>query len=146
MKTSLLRLLLLISLLLNVGVVGAVAWRAWNSFPGLPRYLRLDDAQLGRWRAAEARFLEGLAADTTEIRARRERMIREIFLSPTPDAAAIEAERAGIARLQDRQQQAVIRQLLAEREMLDPAQREKLARLLLSEPVGAGAFERLHRD
>lgn len=158
MKTPLLRLLLVVSLLLNAGVIGAVAWRAWDAgawpapfaqggrFPGLPRYLELSEVQRGRWRETERRFLEQLAADTAEIRVRRERMIHEIFLSAAPDAAAIEAERAGIARLQDRQQRRVIEQLIAERGMLDAGQRERLARLLLSEPVGPGAFERLHRD
>lgn len=157
MRTSVLRLVLLLSLLVNLGVIGALGWRAIQSGDGvpglgtqqasasLPRHLQLSDEQLRRWREAERAFLDSLAASAAEIGKRRGRMIREIF-SESPDAGAIEAERAGIARLQEEQQRLVIAQLLAEREMLEPRQRELLARVLLERPAGAMSFERLHRD
>lgn len=157
MKTPILRVALALSLLVNVGVLGAIGYRAIDGgrvpssagtageFPGLARYLSLNDAQRRQWHEAEAAFLAGLAAGGDEIRARRERMIREIF-AEAPDLAKIEAERAGIARLQDEQQRLVIEQLLRERAMLDADQRERLAELLLSQPVGASGFEQLHRD
>lgn len=62
------------------------------------------------------------------------------------DLAAIDAERAAIARLQDEQQKLVIRQLLRERELLSAKQRARLVRLLLEQPVGPTTMERLHRD
>lgn len=157
MKVSTLRVALVLSLLVNLGVLGAIGYRAigvdrslqdsgrTGDFPGLARYLSLTEAQQRRWQEAEASFLAGLAAGGDEIRARRDRLIREIF-ADAPDAAKIEAERAGIARLQDAQQRLVIAQLLRERSLLDAGQRERLAQLLLDQPVGASGFEQLHRD
>lgn len=157
MKPSTLRVALALSLMLNLGVLGAVAYRAAGqggfaqmlggapTAPSLPQQLALDPEQLRHWRKAEHAFLESLASGAVEIRARRDRLIREIF-APVPDATRIEAERAGIARLQDEQQRLVIGQLLREREMLDSGQRERLAQILLEQPAGASAFEELHRD
>lgn len=151
MRPFVLRAALALSLTLNLGVLGAVAYRAVA--PGrlappaasLPQQLGLDDAQLRHWRDAERVFLASLAAGAAEIGTHRERLVREIF-APAPDAAAIEAERAAIARLQDEQQRLVIGQLLREREMLDAGQRERLAQILLAQPVGAAGIEQLHRD
>lgn len=157
MKPSTLRLALAFSLLVNLGVVGAIAYRAMDSGalpgvlggrvspPSLPQHLGLDDQQLGHWRDAEREFLGSLASGAAEIRVRRDRLIREIFAA-APDTAAIEAERAGIARLQEAQQRLVVGQLLREREMLDARQRERLAQILLDQPAGVSAFEQLHRD
>lgn len=147
MKPQLLRAALAFSLLINVGVLGAAAYRATTSedFPGLPRYLRLGAAQTQHWHAAEQDFLAQLGAGAAAIQAHRDRMIRAIFADP-PDLALVDAERAAIATLQDEQQKRVIRQLLKERELLDPAQRERLAQLLLAQPAGPSSFERLHRD
>jgi uncharacterized membrane protein YebE (DUF533 family) len=72
-------------------------------------------------------------------------MIGAIF-AETPDQALVDAERTAIARLQEEQQKLVIAQLLLERELLQPVQRERLARLLLTQPVGPSTIERLHRD
>ncbi|MBA3998539.1 MAG: hypothetical protein C0466_15430 [Candidatus Accumulibacter sp.] len=157
MNTRTLRIALALSLLVNFGVLAAVAYRGIaageaprvvappHAFPGLPRYLQLSDAQLRDWHASEAPFLTQLAAGADEIRTHRDRMIREIF-SATPDPARIDAERARIAQLQDEQQKAVIRQLQRERELLSPAQRERLAGLLLEQPALPPPFEQLHRD
>lgn len=157
MKLSTLRVALALSVMLNLGVLGAVAYRmaapgglapllgAGPPATSLPQQLALDDEQLRRWHEAEQVFLESLAAGAAEIGTRRERLVREIF-APAPDAATIEAERAAIARLQDEQQRLVIRQLLREREMLDAGQRDRLAQILLAQPVGASGFEQLHRD
>jgi len=136
-----LRLALTLSLLFNAGVVAALVWRSLPSpepvvgaGASLPRHLELDAEQRQRWHAAEA-----------EVRAHRDRMIAEIFAA-APDLAHIDGERAAISRLQDEQQRLVVGQLLRERELLTPAQREKLARLLSEQPVGPSSFERLHRD
>lgn len=148
MKTHLLRLALILSLLVNAGVLGAVVWRglaSGDAFPGLPRYLQLDERQQRHWHESEAAFLARLAAGAGEVRGHRDRMIAEIFAA-NPDHARIDAERAAIARLQDEQQQLVVGQLLRERELLTPLQRERLAKLLSEQPVGPSPFERLHRD
>lgn len=151
MKANHLRLALAISLLINLGVLGAVAYRTALPAPApaagasLPRHLQLSPEQMQRWHQSEAGFLGQLVAGADKIRAHRDRMIGAIF-ADTPDQTLIDAERTAIARLQDEQQKLVIAQLLREREMLDPGQRQRLARLLLAQPVGPSSFEQLHRD
>lgn len=154
MSNKLLRLALVLSLLVNVGILGAVVWRglasgdggaAADAFPGLPRYLQLDERQRRHWHESEEAFLARLAAGAGEVRGHRDRMIAEIFAA-NPDHARIDAERAAIARLQDEQQKLVVGQLLRERELLTPAQRARLAALLTAQAVGPSTFERLHRD
>lgn len=145
-----LRIALALSLLVNLGVLAAVAYRGiagetQHAFPGLPRHLQLSDAQLRDWHASEAPFLAQLAAGADEVRTHRDRMIREIFAA-APDPARIDAERERIAQLQDEQQKEVIRQLQRERALLSPAQRESLVRLLLEQPALPSPIERLHRD
>ena len=150
MKPNLLRIALVLSLLINLGVLGAIAYR--SALPptppageSLPRHLQLSAEQLQRWHESEAGFLRQLGAGAGEIRVHRDRMIHAIF-AEKPDQGLIDGERAAIARLQDRQQQLVIAQLLRERELLQPAQRERLARLLLAQPVTSSPIEQLHRD
>ncbi|MDP1655799.1 MAG: periplasmic heavy metal sensor [Hylemonella sp.] len=151
MKPTSLRIALLLSLFINVGVLGAVAYRALvpASTPAaglnLPRHLQLSAEQLQHWHASETAFLGQLEATATDIRQHRDRLVRAIFAENT-DPTLIEAERTAIARLQDEQQKLVIRQLLAERALLNPAQREQLARLLLAQPVGPSTIEQLHRE
>lgn len=155
MRTNLLRTALVLSLAINLGVIGAVVWRQLSpadppsSSAGpdtkLSAYLDLDASQLRRWREAERAFLARLSESSSAIAGHRERMIREIF-SQEPDTAAIEVERASIARLQEAQQRLVIEQLLAERSVLDPGQRERLAEVLLAQPATSSGFERLHRE
>ena len=151
MKPNHLRLALALSLLINLGVLGAVAYRATTPIAApaagesLPRHLQLSAEQLHRWHESEAAFLGQLGAGADKIRAHRDRMIGAIF-ADTPDRALIDVERTAIARLQDEQQKLVIGQLLRERELLQPVQRERLARLLLAQPVGPSTIEQLHRD
>jgi len=150
MKPNHLRIALALSFLINLGVLGAIAYRsmipvAVPAGESLPRHLQMSTEQLHRWHESEAGFLKQLGAGAEEIRAHRDRMIRAIF-SEKPDQDLIDGERAAIARLQDEQQKLVIAQLLRERELLQPDQRERLARLLLSQPVAASTIEQLHRD
>ena len=150
-RSTWLRFALALSLLANLGVLGAAGWRAWQAseaesssgFAGLVRHLGLDQAQQRRWQEAETGFLDQFRAASREIHARRDRLIDAIF-APTPDAQAIESERAAIARLQDEQQKLVIEQLLRERELLDARQRERLRNLLLQQPIGSSGVEELH--
>lgn len=151
MNPPYLRLALALSLFINLGVLGALAYRAWTPLAppaageSLPRHLQLSAEQLQRWHQSETLFLKQLGAGAARIRGHRDRMIGAIFAA-TPDQALIDAERAAIARLQDEQQKLVIAQLLLERELLQPEQRARLARLLLAQPVGPSTIEQLHRD
>lgn len=147
MKTSALRIALALSVLVNLGVVGALSYRAiqQRTPPSLVRQLGLDATQLQHWRELESGFLAQLDAESREIERRRNRLVDLVFAS-SPDEPAIEAERAAIAQLQERQQRRVIEQLQREGAMLDAAQRERLAQVLKSQPAAASGFEQLHRD
>lgn len=151
MKTNSLRVALVLSLLINLGVLGAVAYRALGpdaappAGESLPRYLRLSAEQLRQWHESEAGFLTQLGAGADRIRIHRDRMIGAIF-ADAPDLTLIDAERTAIARLQEEQQKLVIGQLLRERGLLQAPQRAQLVRLLLAQPVGPSSIEQLHRD
>jgi uncharacterized sporulation protein YeaH/YhbH (DUF444 family) len=87
-----------------------------------------------------------VTANWAEIRRHREALVRHIFANE-PQRAAIDAEQARIAALQDAQQQRVIAQLLAERALLDDGQRARLKALLLSRYAQESSEEELlHRD
>jgi len=137
------------SLALNLGVIGAVAYKAWhgsaptNAYFGmaherLPEHLGLTAEQRARWNAMEQGFLADLANDAREIAAHREKMVHMIF-GEHPDRIAIEAERAAIFALQDQQQRRIVAQLLREAELLTPEQRTKLAEQLLRQTPASGA-------
>ncbi|MDO9387238.1 MAG: periplasmic heavy metal sensor [Thiobacillus sp.] len=154
MKRHWLTTLLVFSLLLNVGVLGAVGYQAWQSgaWPGqraddkhdhLAKYLNLNAEQRQHWREKEAKFLQEMEADWEAVRIHRERMIRQIF-SQQPDLAAIEADRAAISSLQEKQQRHVIAQLMEEQRILDATQREALAGLLIQQKPAGSLEERLH--
>ena len=156
MSRSSLRYALVLSLLFNGGVIGAVAYQAVQ--PGGLRaafgesapsnatdHLKLSVQQRQRWHALEADFMREFAAAAKEIQTHRERLISAIF-ADRPSAEYIEAERETISRLQSRQQQRVIEQLMKEREMLDAAQRRALADLLLERAGDADVVQGLHRN
>ena len=155
MSPSTLRYALILSLLVNLGVVGAVGYQAvrqgglpaalGRSSPltDLPAYLKLDAGQRERWHGLEEDFLRELDAGWRAITEHRERLIHEVF-SEQPDRARIEAERAAIARLQGEQQQRVIAQFLRERDILNAEQRQALAELLLREAPATPFERRLH--
>jgi Spy/CpxP family protein refolding chaperone len=156
MKRHWLYTLLAFSLLLNVGVLGAVGYQAWQNggWPGLhagdkrdhlAEYLNLSEEQRRQWKAKEEKFLQEMSADWEEVRIHRERMIRQIF-SQQPDLAAIEANRAAISRIQEKQQRHVIAQLMEEQRILDATQREALAGLLIQQKPAGSLEERLHGD
>lgn len=150
-----LKFALVLSVLLNLGVAGAVAYRAiqdgqWpfvlpagRGEASLPDHLGLNAEQRRKWEDLETGFLGELKTGWQEIRDRRETMIREIF-SEQPRRDRIEAERAAIAELQAAQQRRVIEQLLRERDVLDREQRRKLADLLLRQAPASTFEERLH--
>jgi Spy/CpxP family protein refolding chaperone len=155
MNGAALKSVLVLSLLLNLGVIGAVVYRAsqngeWPAIVraekgagNLPDYLELTADQRRKWREIETGFLGELKGEWQKIRDHRETMIREIF-SGQPDRARIEAERSAIAELQSAQQRRIIEQLLRERDLLDAEQRRKLADLLLRQAPASTFEERLH--
>lgn len=137
MNPIVLKWLLAMSLAVNVGTVVAVLVAKGAAQPeavapqlDLPDYLALGREQRQRWGQLEPAFLRDIESNWRAIRHHRESLVRQV-LSAAPDQGAIDAEQASIARLQDAQQRRVIVQLLAERELLDAAQREKLMTLLL---------------
>ena len=145
------RTLLAVSLALNLGILAALVLRPARVAPPpapavhLPDYLALTPGQRTRWEALESPFLHDLSSNWDDIRHRCEALVRHIFAA-APDRAAIDAEQAAIARLQAAQQQRVITQLLAERELLDTAQRERLLQLLLGRYAQEATEEELlHR-
>lgn len=156
MKRPALHFVLILSLALNLGVIGAVGYRTLQrgelsvvfgdaaKQPGLADVLKLSAEQRRRWHELEAGFLRDLDADWKQIRPHRENMIHEIF-SGQPDRNRIEAERSLVAQLQAKQQQRVIEQLLKERAMLDPGQQRALVEILLQQAPAGGKEEQLHR-
>jgi len=142
MKRYCMPTVLVLSLLLNVGVLSAVGFQVFKNgkvpavlaqetgSAGLEAYLQLDTAQLPQWRAQEQAFMEELDEAWVWIHDHRTTMIHEIF-SDNPQMDVVERERQAIAELQEEQQHKVIQQLLREREMLDQNQRARLVRLLL---------------
>ena len=97
---------LLLSVLLNLGVVGAAGYRALAgdraAAGDLATRLQLDAVQRQRWHSLEEGFVRELDAGWKEIASHREKLVREVF-SESPDAARIEAERARIAQIQVQQ-------------------------------------------
>lgn len=147
--------LLAMSLALNVGTVASVLVNKTGVLAqltgaqprdlNLPDYLQLNNEQRMRWDQLEPAFLQDIALNWSKIRKHRELLVRHIF-STTPERAAIDAEQAEIAALQDAQQRRVITQLLAERDLLDERQREKLMTLLLGRYAQEATEEELlHR-
>jgi Spy/CpxP family protein refolding chaperone len=149
MRRNWLGFALVVSLAVNAGVLAAVGYAAWQRggagqagyfgmpHENLPEHLGLSAAQRAQWHAMEHGFLADLTRDAREIAAHRERMIHMIF-DERANAAAVEAERAAIFALQERQQRRIVGQLLKEREMLTAEQGAKLAAHLLRQaPVGA---------
>jgi Spy/CpxP family protein refolding chaperone len=155
MNRTALKWLLALSLSLNAGVIAAFVVNQMKTLPAasgaqsgrvsLPDYLQLDAGQRQRWDEIEQGFLQDIAANWRDIRAHREMLVRQVF-SNAPERAAIDAEQARIAALQDGQQRRVIAQLLAERDLLNPRQREMLMSLLLSRYTQEATEEELlHR-
>jgi Spy/CpxP family protein refolding chaperone len=138
---------LILSLLLNFGVIGAAGYQAMrhggSSAGDLADRLQLDAGQRQRWRALEEPFVRDLDAGWREIAQHREQLIRAVF-SDHPDRARIEAERARIAELQAQQQRRVIAQFLQERDILSAEQRQALADLLLREAPDMSFEQRMH--
>lgn len=138
---------LILSVLLNLGVVGAAGYRSLvqdrSGATDLASRLELDAAQRTRWYSLEQNFVRELDAGWEEIARHREALVRDVF-SEQPDPTRIEAARARIAEVQMQQQQRVIAQFLQEREILNADQRRKLVDVLLREEPAAPRERQLH--
>jgi uncharacterized membrane protein len=146
MRRSRLLYLLILSVLVNLGVLGAAAYQ-WRSHASsaidVAQYLALDAGQKQRWNRLESSFVAELDEGWRDVARHRELLIREVF-ADAPDAARIEAERARIAELQVRQQRRVLDQFLRERDILTADQRGLLVQLLLRERHPAPRERQLH--
>jgi Spy/CpxP family protein refolding chaperone len=148
MKPASLRLALLLSVALNLGVIATITLdrvRTPAAVPNPPLHqvLGLNADQRARWEAAERPFLSQLDAATAQLEAHRAALIDALF-ADTIDSARIESARAAIAELQQTQQRLIIEQLIAERAILDAPQRAQLATLLRGQPGTHRTVEDLH--
>lgn len=148
MKPASLRLALLLSVALNLGVIATVALDRLRTpaaapKPALHQVLELNEDQRARWKAAEQPFLLQFDAATMQLEAHRAALIEALF-ADTIDRGRIESERAAIAELQQTQQRLIIEQLITERAILDARQRALLARLLRDQPGARSTVEDLH--
>ncbi len=149
MKTTMIGMALLLSVALNLGVLGAVLLdrlgpgAAVTPAQPLHQVLALDEAQRARWEALEAPFLQQFDAASARLERHRHALVEALFAEAV-DPLRIEAERAAIAELQQAQQRLIIEQLLAEREILDARQRQRLLGLLLAQPPARTTVEDLH--
>lgn len=152
MNTSTLRLALIVSLVFNLGVLGALGWQQlgdpapteWAD-PLLVRELQLNDEQRQHWQAIEEPFLAELNLSTVAIQQHRNRLIESIFTEQL-DRQRITAAQTSLAAQQNQQQQLVIDQLLRERDILDERQRERLAQLLTQQSAPLSDVEMLHGE
>ena len=148
MKPASLRLALLLSVALNLGVIATVALDRLRTpaaapKPALHQVLGLNADQRARWEAAERPFLQQFDAATAQLEADRAALIDALF-ADTIDSARIESVRAAIAELQQTQQRLIIEQLITERAILDAQQRAQLATLLRGQPGTRSTVEDLH--
>lgn len=148
MKASTLRLALLLSVALNLGVIAAVLLDRIQpdtppASPPLHQLLELRPEQRSRWDAAEGPFLQQFSAAGQQLEQHRSALIDALFADPV-DLARVETERAAIADLQQTQQRLMIDQLIAERAILDAAQSAKLHALLRMPSPTHSAVEDLH--
>ncbi len=149
MKPRSLRLALLLSVALNLGVIAAVVLERVRPSastapkPPLHQILALDEAQRARWEAAERPFLQQFDSASARLESHRIALVQALF-AHTLDPQRIELERASIAELQQAQQRMIIDQLIAERDILDARQRETLLGLLLDQPRTRSTVEDLH--
>ncbi len=152
MKITTLRLSLTLSLLFNLGVLGALGWQQFadrsHAQPGEPllvRELQLDDEQRQRWQDTEGPFLRELNQSTLMIQQQRNLLIESIFAEQL-DHQRIAIAQTALAEQQNHQQGLVIDQLLRERQILNGTQRQRLAQLLTHDSSLSSHVEMLHSE
>ncbi|HCH77788.1 MAG TPA: hypothetical protein DFM08_15040 [Pseudomonas sp.] len=145
MNTSTLRGALALSLLVNFGVLGTLAWQKLQT-DGLPmpsgaptelsRQLELSVNQLGRWHDGQAPYLARLHTLDSDLDAQRGKLLQAL-LGEQVDPAQVAREQAKLSELREARQQLQIDQLLSERELLDARQRQKLVNFLARQNASA---------
>lgn len=152
MKITTLRLALTLSVLFNLGVLGALGWQQLAGYLApapaealLVRELQLDDEQRQRWVNSEEPFLRQLNKFSLAIQQQRDQLIENIFAEQL-DHERIAAAQSALAERQNQQQQLVIEQLLREREILNSTQRQRLAQLLTQDSDLSSQVEILHNE
>ncbi|QEY57863.1 periplasmic heavy metal sensor [Pseudomonas sp. C27(2019)] len=134
--------------LLNFGILLAIVWASWggaNKQLVLANYLQLDAQQVLHWRQAEQAFLVQLETNENAIKQQRNSLIEAVFADDL-DLENVDLARQSLAQLQNQQQEIVVKQLLAEREILTARQRGLLKELLLQQPMHASHYEQLHKS
>lgn len=134
--------------LLNLGILLAIVWASWGSTskpPVLANYLQLDAEQVLHWRQAEQAFLVQLESNENAIKQQRNTLIEAVFADDLR-LAEVHLARQSLAQLQNKQQEIVVEQLLAEREILTARQRDLLKELLIQQPMHASHYEQLHKS
>lgn len=130
------RILLVASFALNIGFIATAVQRHWlggeadSSAVSLEQQLGLSAEQQAAWAALEGPFLKDLGKSGADIHRQRQLLLDEIFAAH-PDETRLDDIQAQIAALQDEQQKRVIRQLLAEKGVLDADQQALLKDLLM---------------
>jgi Spy/CpxP family protein refolding chaperone len=142
MRGQVLRLLFVLSVAINVGVVAVIAWNRYEApatgpveTEPLREQLRLTDEQVREF----DRLYVDLEAKVTAARERmheRRRGLFEILGAPSPDPAALDAVLAEIAAAQAGIQRAVAEYLLAQAQLLSPEQRARFVDVLIDRTRG----------
>lgn len=134
--------------LLNFGILLAIAWASWGPTakpPVLANYLQLDAQQVMHWRQAEQAFLVQLETNENAIKQQRNLLIEAVFADDL-NLDDVHLARQSLAQLQNKQQEIVVEQLLAERAILNTRQRKSLHELLIQQPMHASQYEQLHKS
>jgi Spy/CpxP family protein refolding chaperone len=144
MKGLVPRLLFVLSVAINVGVVAAIAWDRYEAAAAGPvraeplrEQLRLTDAQVREFDRLYVELEARVAAGRERIHERRGRLF-EILEDPTPDAAEVDAVLADIGLAQAGIQRAVAEYLLAQARLLTPEQRARFVEVLVERTRGDG--------
>jgi Spy/CpxP family protein refolding chaperone len=144
MKGLVLRLLFVLSVAINVGVVAAIAWDRYDAQAAGPaqaeplrEQLRLTEAQVREFDRLYVDLEARVAAGRERIHERRGRLF-EILRDPAPDAAEVDAVLADIALAQAGIQRAVAEYLLAQARLLTPEQRARFVDVLVERTRGDG--------
>lgn len=137
--------------LLNLGIFLAIAWAGWGRIwqventPELIQYLQLDAQQVLQWQKAEQQFLIQLKENELVIQTQRNALIEKVFADNLV-LEEVQQARNDLALSQNQQQNIVVEQLLAEREILTAQQRVLLKNFLLQQATEPSPFEQLHTN
>jgi Spy/CpxP family protein refolding chaperone len=144
MKGLVVRLLLCLSLAINVGVVAAIAWDRYEASAAgrvqaepLREQLRLTDAQVREFDRLYVDLETRVAARRERIHERR-RTLFEILGESSPAPAEVDAVLADIGLEQAGIQRAVADYLLAQARLLSPEQRAQFVDVLVERTRGDG--------